>query len=245
MELREEEGADPWFQDWVLRSPSGAGKHLAASYHTIQGLLKAYERGEIQSCREYFAGIGAQALIAESTFPKVKADHTLLEISPQAIEHLRMESQLRSPYRKLLQVDSYHPSSVAPADLQLVDIGDGTVYKTLEGKPYRGLLDGVFGTYPKAVVLTDIAARYLHLHRPRYEAILGSGSCRDYLTYLQAFAYRLEKLYPGYMFMRGYFDRWSAVLSFIPAREALRYGVWGGIRKLIETPSTPLGLEIL
>jgi hypothetical protein len=222
--------SDPsgWFLDYVLRSPKQAGVHLTAGWLALQS-LKDFE---FKSCREYFGGMGAQALMVQELFGPW--DHTVLEYSEEAIQHL---SQVL-PYPAMeLHADSYSPASVLPADLVMLDFGDLTVWKTRKGEKHRGLLDRVFELEPKAVVFTDIACRYLHLHRERYESLLGAGTCGSYPAYLMSFLNRLESLY-DYTLLHGYWDRWSTVMALVPSR-LNRTSI------LAATPASPVGLELL
>lgn len=226
-------GRDSWFLDYVLRSPKQAGKHLTAGWLALNSLKEIYQGAyDIRTCREYFGGMGAQALMARRLF---NLDyHMVLEYNPQAVDHL---------YRVLpsgsaaMQADSYDPKNTQHADLVILDFGDLTCWKTRDGEQHRELLDRVFLLEPKAVVFTDIACRYLHLHRERYETLLGPGTCATYPQYLAALLARLQDLY-GYRLHRGYWDRWSTVMALVP--EEIE-----GRPLLLETPASPVGLEIL
>lgn len=228
-------GRDAWFLDYVLRSPKQAGKHLTAGWLAMNALKEVYrEADDIKSCREWFGGMGAQALMAERLFNLRR--HDVQEYSLDAVEHL---------YRVLPStVDIHHKDAYdrsmfyAPADLQILDYGDLTAWKTRDDEPHRVLLDYVFGQQPKAVLLTDIACRYLHLHRERYETLLGEGTCHSYPSYLLALLTRIEGLY-DYRLVVGYYDRWSTVMALVPSANVPDYG------PLLETPDEPVGLEIL
>lgn len=235
MEIEEpQEGHDEWFLDWVLRSPKNAGHHLTAGWLGLQRLREIYPGNEITSCDEWFGGMGAQALMVDRLFP-VHGNHTVGEFSHDAVDHLKDALWERA---SVMHRDAYAKGSPAPVvDLQVLDFGDLTAWKTREGELHRILLDDVFATEPKAVLLTDIACRYLHLHRERYETMLGAGTCQSYESYLTAFQRRLQRLY-GYVPAVTHYDRWSAVMALVPEGAA----PWGD---LVPTPASPVGLEIL
>lgn len=237
MEIEEpEEDHDEWFLDWVLRSPKNAGRHLTAGWLGLQELA---EMGcQIETCNEYFGGMGAQALMADRLFPL--KNHWVGEFSKDAVAHLKRVL----PYGHLrcdtdaFWRDAYDRTEPTPAmDLQILDFGDLTAWKTRDDEPHRKLLDAVFATEPKAVLLTDIACRYLHLHRERYETLLGAGTCGSYEDYLIALQRRLQLLY-GYVPAITHYDRWSAVMALVPQGVSS----WG---PLVPTPESPVGLEIL
>jgi hypothetical protein len=235
-----QEGDETWFADWVLRSPKEAGKHLTAGFRAMASLRALYEPSDMQTCREYFGGMGAQALMAEELFGPFDTDtHTVMDYSAAAVEHMRraLRNEHDATIAMVKQADSYDPSSCVPADLVLLDFGDLTVWKTRDGEPHRKLLDRVFAHRPKAVLLTDIACRYLHLHRERYETLLGPGSCQSYETYLDAFVGRIEELY-GYTLYWGNGDRWSTVMALVP--EVLTHR--GTVQP---TADSPVGLELI
>jgi hypothetical protein len=224
-------GRDAWFLDYVLRSPKQAGMHLTAGWLAMNSLKEVYRKGDdISTCREYFAGMGAQSLMAQSLF--ILKEHDVLEFNPEGVEHLWATMP---PKVHVYEGDAYDPKKTQPADLVLLDFGDLTCWGTRRGEAKRNLLDRVFLLEPKAVLLTDIACRYLHLHRERYESLLGAGTCVSYETYLIALLARLQALY-GYRLVRGYVDRWSTVMALVP-----NDGILG---ELIPTPESPVGLEI-
>jgi hypothetical protein len=222
MELPEPVPGDPWFVDWALRSPKQAGQHLTAGFHAYTEIKDI----QVETAVEYFGGIGAQALMIESIFaPK---QHLVMDWSIEATAHLKNLGL------NALQADSYRPRNTVKADLVGLDFGDLTVWKTRQGD-HAELLDRVFLLEPKAVVLTDVAGPHLHLHRERYEALLGSGSCVDYPTYLQAFADLIAERW-GYELQAGFYHRWSTVMALVPQRTT---------GKFEPTPATPVGLELL
>lgn len=226
---------DKWFLDWVLRSPKEVSGHLTAGYLAYEAVADIYNGGQIQSAREYFGGMGAQTLMIQELLAPV--EHTVLDYSPDAVTHMTDVVLELDADIVVKQADSYDPSSCFPADLVGLDIGDLTAWRTRDGEMHRGLLDRVFAHRPKAVVLTDIAGPRLHLQRERYETLLGLGTCRDYESYLNAFADRLEDLY-GYEVQAGYHHRWSSVLALVP-KGMSTLGI------IAPVPSSPVGLELL
>jgi len=229
-------GRDSWFLDYVLRSPRQAGKHLTAGWLALNSLKEVYRQADdILTCREYFGGMGAQALMVQRLF---NLDyHMVLEYNQDAVDHMRrvLPKQVGTK-----QADSYEPQQTQEADLVVLDFGDLTAWKTREGEQHRELLDRVFLLEPKAVVFTDIACRYLHLHRERYEGLLGAGTCGSYPTYLWALLARLQALY-GYRLQAGYMDRWSTVMALVP-EDAPGETTQASLN---DTPDSPVGLEIL
>jgi hypothetical protein len=205
------QGANPWFLDWYLRSPGEVHRHLEAGWVAYQSIADL----KIASATEYFGGIGAQSrMIQELWSPK---RHFVFDYNREAAEHLR--ATLPPPVAAW-RADSYDLASFRKADLVGLDFGDLTCWRTREGEPHRQLLDRVFASEPKAVVLTDIAGPRLHLHRQRYEGLLGTGTCESYETYLRAFLARLTALY-GYSCAGGAWHRWSAVMALTPGEESV------------------------
>lgn len=225
---------EKWWLDWAVASPAGAGKHLTASWLAMNSLKEVYrEADDIASCYEYFGGVGAQGLMAERLFNL--RYHQINEWSVDAVAHLH-EVFLG---RCVMHRDAYADSTQSAGnDLVLFDCGDLTAWKTREGEMHRRALDKIFSGEPRAVLVTDIACRYLHLHRERYETLLGEGTCVDYRTYLEAFLTRLELLY-GYTLAGGYYDRWSAVMALVPTGTAPDIGL------LLPTPDSPVGLSVM
>lgn len=239
MELQSPGEGEDWFADWVLRSPKEAGIHLTAGLYAVNALRQLYKPDQIQTVREYFGGMGAQALMIEEVFgPFDTNTHTVLEYSEQAVEHLHrsLRNEHDAAIATPVHADSYDPSSCVPADLVALDFGDLTVWKTRDGERHRRLLNRVFAHKPKAVLLTDIACRYLHLHRERYETLLGPGTCQSYETYLEALVGRIEELY-GYTLLAGFSHRWSTVMALVPEILVER-------GDFMETPFEPVGIEL-
>jgi hypothetical protein len=233
--LRPEETDEPWFLDWVLRSPKEAGHHLTAGWLAYSSLKSVYTDGSLETAREYFGGMGAQSLMIQDLF--FPAEHIVSDYSRQAVEHLRRELP---ECVTVTQSDAYRDQLVnnGVADLVGLDFGDLTVWKTRDGQPHRKLLDRVFENEPMAVVFTDISCRYLHLHRERYESLLGPGTCDTYPHYLEALLQRFQLLY-GYTLCAGYYDRWSAVMALVPdGYEPEDAHLW-------PTPGEPVGLELI
>lgn len=222
---------DSWFLDYVLRSPKHAGIHLTAGWLALSSLRDVYEPEDISFCWEAFGGMGAQALMVQELF--APGMHVVNEYAPEAVEHLR---STMPPEVFVTHGDSYANPNLG-ADLVMLDFGDLTAWKTRDGELHRQLLDQVFAHEPKAVVFTDIACRYLHLHRERYEGLLGKYTCVDYETYLLALLKRFENLY-GYTLVEGYWDRWSAVMALVPSGSAVGSA-------LSPTPAEPVGLQLL
>lgn len=205
-----EKAEDPWFLDWVLRSPKHAGDHLASSYRAFESLRDIYpDPFEFLTVREYFSGIGAHALMLEELFSP--QTHIVNDYSVEAYHHLRA---VLPPDLLVFNQDSY-ASQYHDADLAVLDFGDMTVWKAQPGKPHGKLLDSVFFSTPKAVVVTDIAARYLHLQKKSYEPILGDGSCNNYENYLRHLGRHFQERY-GYVMHEAHYTRWSAVMAFVP-----------------------------
>jgi hypothetical protein len=228
-----EPGRGEWFLDYVIRGPHTTSKHLTASWLALNSLADL----EINSVWECFGGMGAQALMVEDLFNRqatVYPDHVVCEYNPDAVAHLR---RVLNPYIDVKHLDSY--ASTPRADLVLLDFGDLTAWKTREGQPQRQLMDRVFEGEPKAVLLTDVARRYLHLHRERYESLLGPGTCNSYPAYLTALLDRIEAMY-GYRLREGYFDRSNhgfASLALVPSSDRSSL--------LQQTPDSPVGLQLL
>lgn len=224
----------PWFADWARREPEQVGRHLVAGLMAYSSLQMVYGPGELRSAHEYFGGLGAQALMIQDGIRPER--HVVLERSPEAVFHLR---KLLADRRVLVcPADSYHTSSVAPADLVGLDFGDLTAHRLRKGEPQRELLDRVMRQSPKAVVLTDVAGPRLHLHRERYAETLMTRPERlhTYTAYLVALADWLRAHY-GYAVVRGYYHRWSAVLALVPTDR------WPSDDPvLLSIPASPKGL---
>lgn len=208
MDLPEPDPGDKWFLDWVLASPVQAGRHLIASYYALFSIRSALP-GNAWRIREYFGGIGAHSMIAESLFQP--RDHVVTELSPTAVSHLR---QVLPSSTRVHQADAYVPGAPGDdANLVIMDFGDMTAFKAQKGQQQGDLLERVIAESPLAVTITDIAGRYLHLQRNCYEGILGAGTCDTYEDYLEAFAHDILLRF-GYRMISGYWTHWSAVMAF-------------------------------
>lgn len=222
-------GDQPWWLDWATRAPKDAGIHLTAGLNAYTAVANLPADRVVETAVEYFGGIGGQTMMIQELFrPR---SHRVIDYSREAVQHIATNV----PQVSTLVADSYDPRSYMTADLVGLDFGDLTVWKTREGEKQRTLLDRVVAGEPKAIVLTDIACPYLHLHRQRYETLLGEGTCETYPGYLSALADRLEGLY-GYTMVAGFYHRWSTVMALAPQ---------GTRAEFVPTPRTPLGLEIV
>lgn len=227
------EGHEKWWLDWAVDSPAGASKHLTASWLALNAVLNVYDKSEIKTAYEAFGGVGAQALMINDLFDPM---HHIGEWSDDAVAHLKGLFK-DVPSTAAFKQDAYE-AGYAGYDLVAFDCGDLTAWRTREGEKVHTTLDRLFSAQPKAVVITDIACRYLHLQRERYETLLGEGTCESYPSYLSAFLERIRTLW-GYRLVTGYYDRWSAVMTLVPEDA---YSL-GGI--LHPTPNTPVGLVVL
>lgn len=227
-------GADPWYIDWAIKNPKRISDSVTVGWYAYQSLLSVYEPEEIRTAWEPFGGIGAQSLIIRHLFPDL-TEHVVGEYTDPAVAHLR---RALPKGVTVLKADAYEVSYIKPYDLVGLDFGDLTCWKTREGQQHRALLDRVFGTMkPKAVVLTDVAGPRLGLHRTRYEALLGTGTCATYATYLPALADLLEETF-GYRLVAGFYHHGAGKMALVPADLADR-GMF------VPVPPSPVGLEIL
>lgn len=225
------EAAGGWFLEWARRRPSEVSQHLTAGFCTYLSLQMVYGEGELRTAREYFGGLGAQALMIHEQFhPR---DHVVLDISSDAARHLRQMLMEKPVW--VSQADAYRVTNHSAADLVALDFGDLTAWRLRHGEPHRALLDRVMNAKPKAVVLTDVAGPRLHLHKERYASVIGGFG--TYPEYLDRLAQWMFEVY-GYRLLRGYWHRWSAVLSFVPGRTL---GKTPGV--LLPVPDRPVGLE--
>lgn len=222
--------SDKWFLDYVVRSPRQAGIHLTAGWHAYKAVADVGI--EADTAFEFFGGMGAQSLMIQELFHPTH--HSVVDFSLEAVTHITKNI----PAVAAWQGDSYSAGWLHRSDLVGLDFGDLTVWKTREGEQHRNLLDRVFAGAPKAAVLTDIAAPHLHLHRERYETLLGPGSCASYPLYLEALADRLEILY-GYRVLAGFYDRWSTVMALVPGFSETN------APRFVPTPASPVGLTVI
>ena len=220
-----------WFGDWANRKPHEVSRHLTMGWHALQELRSLQD---VQSVHESFGGIGAQALVAEKLWPT--SHHTVRDFSMSAVMYLSENLPVREGL-EILGGSTYDPLNFVTADVQIADVGDLTATR-MNLFPYRAWLDHTFGSGAKAVVLTDIAGRLLHLHRVAYGTALGAKPVSNYPSYLVDVGNLVYKRY-GYVATKTFYHRWSAITVYEPWWE--RYEG----QELIPCPATPIGLEIL
>lgn len=229
---------EPWFLDWVIKNPERRSGSFTAGWLAYRSLLEVYRPEEIRTVREFFAGTGAHALFIQDFFSPEK--HVISDYSTESVEHLR---DLALPGVEVRQEDAFKPPYTdSRADLVALDFGDLTCWKLREGQPHRQLVDAVFLQEPKGVFVTDVAGGRLHLHRARYESMLGPGTCASYETYLDALVRWFEDTY-DYELQSGYRRRASSMMMFVPAGRATR-GHLGGLPPIQSTPEKPVGIEL-
>lgn len=226
-----EPGEEPWYADWAIKNPRKISDSITVGWYAYSSLLSVYTPDEISTAWEPFGGIGAQSLIIQDLF--APAGHIVGEYTDPAVEHLRRVLPRNISIRK---ADAYAQPPI-DANLVALDFGDLTCWKLRPDQPHRTLIDNVMAAEPMAVVLTDVAAPRLHLHASRYEALLGTGTCASYETYLPALADLLEEMY-GYVVLAGFYHRGAAKMALVPSSLA----VPGTFQPV---PSSPIGLEIL
>lgn len=216
-----------WFADWALRRPGEVSKHLTMGYHALHSIRDLL----VDSVHESFGGIGAQALMVDYFWPRAR--HTVRDYSTAAVNYL---STNLPPYIQVMGGSTYNPDNFIKADVQVADVGDLTVHKW-DKEPYDKWLDHTFQTGAKAVVLTDIAGRLLHLHRATYSKVL-STPVNTYEQYLKAMAVKVFAWY-GYVATKTFYHSWSSITVFRPW--------WPGYEghDLQPCPTEPRGLEIL
>lgn len=219
-----------WFGDWLNRKPHEVSRHITMGWHALQE-LRVLE--DVASVHESFGGIGAQALMAEELWPT--AQHTVNDFSLSAVKYMVQNLRMREGL-EIRNVSSYDPKRFVRADVQIADVGDLTATR-MNLPPYRAWLDHTFGSGAKAVVLTDIAGRLLHLHRETYSRVLGQP-VETYEQYLGALGRMVLHRY-GYAPTKTFYHRWSAITVFLPKPN---YDV---VHYLTQCPATPIGLEIV
>lgn len=222
---------EPWYGDWAVRNPKKISESITVGWYAYSSLLGVYDPEDIDTAYEYFGGMGAQSLIIQELF--APATHAVADYARESVTHMRRAL----PGHIDVDVADAYDGTSHPADLVGLDFGDLTVWKLRPGQPHRDLVDRVFAAEPRAVVVTDVASPRLHLHRDRYETMLGEGSCASYPSYLLALGEWFERTY-GYVLVAGFYHRGAAKMAFAPAVEADR----GGLHTV---PPTPVGLEIL
>lgn len=218
-----------WFADWALRKPNEVSRHITMGYHALQEVRSL----DIQSVYEPFGGIGAQALIIEDMWPTAR--HYIRDNSWSAVSYLA-ENLIPRPGLVVMHGSSYDPINFVKADLQVADVGDLTASRWTQ-KPYEAFLEHTFSSGAKAVILTDIAGRLLHLHKSTYSRLLGQ-EITNYNEYLYAQGSLVEDRF-GYTAIKSFFHHWSSITVFVPFDEAT------GVHTLVPCPPGPRGLEIL
>ncbi len=225
-----------WFADWALRKPNEVSRHLTMGYHALHSLDFLQD---VESVHESFGGIGAQALMIEELWPAAR--HTVYDFSRAATNYMNENLPLR-PGFEIFNADAYHPHNFVTAEVQVADVGDLTAHRW-HLDPYKRWLDHTFQSDARAVVLTDIAGRLLHLHKLTYSKALGRADWGDngietYEEYLWALADMVTRRY-GYHMISTFYHRWSAIQVFVPFDP-------GPIAPhLTHAPATPVGLVIL
>lgn len=218
---------EPWYLDWVLREPSEASRHVTAGWAACKAVADVVD--EIDTVHEPFGGVGAYAVIVQGLFSPMV--HTVAELSDVAVRHLAT-----IPGVTAQQADAFVDLGFGPRDLYVSDSPNFTAWQTRDGRGYRRLFDTMFGHEPKAVVFNDLAKARMHLHRQRYESMLGDGACASYEAYLHALLARLQVLY-GYTLLAGYVGQKSAVMALVPEDTA-------PVGRLERNPTSPVGLTV-
>jgi len=218
-----------WFADWALRKPNEVSRHITMGYHALH---EVHSLGlEIDSVYEPFGGIGAQALIIEDMWPTAR--HYIRDNSWSAVSYLA-ENLPRRGGLVVMGGSSYDPRNFVRADLQVADVGDLTAVKWTQ-KPVDAWLKHTFSSGAKAVILTDIAGRLLHLHRKTYSKALGKP-IRWYSDYLLATGEYVKDRF-GYTATKSFYHHWSSITVFTPESP--------DPHQIISCPTEPQGLEIL
>ncbi len=221
--------ARSWWYDWALADPRGAGTHVVSAWNVLNALREAAP--DVGSCQEFFGGCGVQAVFIERLF-SIK-EHRIGEYSEQAFTHLSRLFRDR-PHVTVTRQDSYR-SEVFPCDLIVADFGDCTLFRLQDGDRRWELLKRCFSAAPMALVMTDVAHHYFHLHRARYEAVAGRP-LPHYEDYLRAVAERVKTRF-GYDLAECRYSAFSAVFGFVRNRRARG--------RIIRTPNGRDGLAIL
>lgn len=218
-----------WFADWALRKPNEVSRHITMGYHALQ---EVHSMGlEIDAIYESFGGIGAQALIIEDLWPG--SIHLVRDFSEASQRYLK-ENLPRTGTLTVLGGSSYDPRNFQRADLQVADVGDLTAVKWTQ-QPIEAWLEHTFSSGAKAVVLTDIAGRLLHLHSKTYSKALGK-TIRWYSDYLLATGEYVKDRF-GYTATKSFYHHWSSITVFTPESP--------DPHQLVSCPDGPRGLEIL
>ena len=220
-----------WFLDWVVRSTTQASGHISRSWEVMWDLVESYGLNPY-IVAEYFGGIGCHGLMVRELFPQ--AHRYMWEVSEEAFVHLK-KTFPELELDKAIRHDDVYRVGPIEAEFQLCDFGDLTAFKMANGK-HSKFLDGVFGFKPEAVMLTDTAGHFLHLHHDHYEKALEAGfEYNNYESYLQAVGQYVTRRWGYYPAMTAY-SRWSAVTSYVPTPAV----------HIIQTmKDEPRGIEIL
>ena len=165
-----------WFGDWVLARTPGNSAHVTASWAAAH-VLRPHLPPSGCTVREYFGGLGCQALIFRHLY--APSAHRISELHPAGYKHLAR--LFAGEPVQVTQADAYAGLPAGHADLVALDFGDMTARKA--AGPRRAWLTAALRTARHAVMMTDSGGTKLHLHRARYEADLG-GPCGTYREYL-------------------------------------------------------------
>lgn len=177
-------------------------EHVTNSWLAMSSLLSCYGPEDINSSMEVLPRDDTQALMVEELFDP------LVHVVPEIVEPTRADPY-PPPYRPLPK-----------ANLVLLDWLNFTAAQihTTDGFR-RTLLDAIFRTRPKAVVLSEGFGPDLFIPRnvAAYERWFHPGAVRTYPSYLTALTGLLQDLY-GYRLCRGYWSHDAfAVLALVPA----------------------------
>jgi hypothetical protein len=215
-----------WFGDWVLTRTSANSRHVTASWAAVQVLARHVPAGG--TVREYFGGLGCQALIIRDALNP--AEHWVGELHPAGYAHLR--KLFRMTGVQVARANAYQVR-VEPADLVALDFQDFTVHKAVTER--AGWLGLVFGSARRGILLTDSGGSKLHLHRDLYEADLGHP-CGSYPEYLAGLDGWLRREF-GWRVVAGFYQPWTAVLALAP-------GAKGPPPAFMPPPARPVGIRL-
>lgn len=153
---------------------------------------------------EYFGGVGVQSVIIQGLLkPKT---HHIFELDEDCIRQLKMLYD-GNPFITVALGDAKETMGTIEADLVMLDYHNMTA-KHLE--EWETQLTAVFAKKPRWVELTDIAARYLHLHRPLYSSILGA-EVTDIQSYIRGISCYLWRKY-GYSISKAAYKATSCYM---------------------------------
>lgn len=219
--------AGKWFGDWVTARPQSNSKHVTASWAAVQVLRRQLPPAGC-TVREYFGGLGCQALIIRDAL--IPREHWVGELNPAGYAHLRHLFRLTGV--TVARANAYHCAAV-PADLVALDFPDFTVHAA--ATRLRSWLDVIVPSARRAILLTDSGGTKLHLHRDLYEADL-AAPCGSYPEYLAGLDGWLRRTY-GWRVVAGFYQPWTAVLALAP-------GAKGPPPAFMPPPARPVGLAI-